>query len=158
MLEWMHDPLVVRDLRTDFSKRTENDCCSFIVGSWNDENNLHLAIVNEEDEYLGTVSLKNIENGHAEFAITIRASAMGKGLAKSAMQKILEIGFNEKCLESIYWCVSSENKRAMRFYIKNGYKMVSPEQIIIRGDYSKEEVNSYYWFCMKKADYVEMNE
>lgn len=37
--------------------------------------NLHLAIVDENDEYMGTVSLKNIEEDKAEFAITVRKNA-----------------------------------------------------------------------------------
>jgi len=86
MLEWMHDISVTKDLQTNFSEKTADDCKKFIINSWKMDNNIHLAIVNDFDEYQGTVSLKNIKNGNAEFAITIRSSAMGHGFSKFAME------------------------------------------------------------------------
>ena len=148
MLEWMHDPSVVKDLRTDFASKTEEDCRRFIEYSFNDKRNIHRAIVNDEDEYLGTVSLKNVSNKSAEFAITIRAAAMGTGVSRAAMKEILELGFRENFLDLIYWCVSPENKRAVRFYDKNGYERVNPEQLPIGEEYSKEQVESYLWYSM----------
>ena len=62
MLEWMHDADVVRDLRNDFASKTIGDCRDFIKNSSNDKMNVHYAIVSNEDEYMGTVSLKNIDN------------------------------------------------------------------------------------------------
>lgn len=86
MLEWMHDKSVVKDLRTEFTNKTLSDCVDFIKRSLNDTNNVHLAIVDDADEYMGTVSLKNIEDYKAEFGITVRACAMGKGFSHYAMQ------------------------------------------------------------------------
>ena len=42
--------------------------------------NIHMAITDDNDEYMGTVSLKNINyiDSFAEFAITVRRTAMGK--------------------------------------------------------------------------------
>ena len=133
MLEWMHDNSVVQDLQTDFASKTIEDCLEFIKASKDESENLHLAIVDNNDEYLGTVSLKNIAVSFAEFAITVRSSAMGKGIAKDAMEKIIDIGFEEKDLEGIYWCVAPSNKRAIRFYDKNGYHRVPSETLNIRG-------------------------
>ena len=81
MLEWMHDPDVVKDLRRDFASKTLEDCLQFIQASKNSEEDLHCAIVNDEDEYMGTVSLKHIREGRAEFGITVRRCSMGKGLS-----------------------------------------------------------------------------
>ena len=133
MLEWMHDESVVKDLQTDFTSKTLEDCEKFIANSLLERHNLHLAIADDEDVYQGTVSLKNIINGTAEFAITIRASAMGSGIAAEAMKKILEVGFEKNELRTIYWCVSPENKRAVRFYDKNGYRRVDSVTLNIRG-------------------------
>ncbi len=96
MLEWMHNSTVVENLNVDFMSKTIEDCEKFISSSFGDDDNLHLAIVNQEDIYQGTVSLKNIHNKMAEFAIVIRKSAMGKDIAKYAMEQILHIGFCEK--------------------------------------------------------------
>ena len=133
MLEWMHDESIAHDLQTDFASKTIEDCEKFIDDSLLDAHNLHLAIADESDIYQGTVSLKNIFDRNAEFAITIRSCAMGKGIAVVAMKKIIEVGFEEKGLDSIYWCVSPDNKRAIRFYDKNGYHRVSPDALNIRG-------------------------
>ena len=57
MLEWMHDKTVVNNLKVNFMSKTIEDCESFIINSWNDKENLHLAI-DVNGEYMGTVSLK----------------------------------------------------------------------------------------------------
>ena len=148
MLEWMHDDYIVHDLQTDFSSKTLEDCYSFIIAAKHDINNIHLAVANEENEYMGTVSLKNISDDSAEFAITIRASAMGKGYSKWAMDEILRKGFDELGLSLIYWCVSPENKRAVRFYDKNGYERILPENLEICG-YSEDQINAYLWYYIR---------
>lgn len=150
MLEWMHDPSVVEHLHANFLSKTEEDCKRFIANSRTDEANLHLAIADGADVYQGTVSLKDIHNGTAEFAITIRASAMGKGVSAAAMKEIIRIGFEEKGLNSVFWCVSPENKRAVRFYDKNGYVRVPPERLPIRG-YGDEMIRSLLWYLVTKG-------
>ena len=138
MLEWMHDPCVVANLQTNFSSKTIEDCKSFIAAAQNDETNLHMAIADDEDTYMGTVSLKHIRDGVAEFAITVRAVAMGKGYAKYGMREMLEYGMTQLMLERIYWCVSKENHRAVRFYDKNGYIRTTEVPESLRQGYSKD--------------------
>ena len=87
MLAWMHDESVVSNLRGNFAAKTIDDCIEFITHSITEEN-IHLAIASDTDEYMGTVSLKNIENGSAEFAITVRAEAMGHGYSWFGMEEI----------------------------------------------------------------------
>jgi diamine N-acetyltransferase len=149
MLEWMHDPSVVEHLHANFLSKTMEDCERFIASSLTDENNLHLAIADDSDVYQGTVSLKDIHGGTAEFAITIRASAMGKGVSRAAMKEIIRIAFEEKKLDSVFWCVSPENKRAVRFYDKNGYVRVPHEQLSIRG-YGDDLIRSMLWYLVAK--------
>lgn len=116
--------------------------------SQEDEENLHLALVDENDEYMGTVSLKDIDkiNKTAEFANTIRKCAMGKGYSSQAMKMIIEKAFEEYGLESVYWCVSPENKRAVRFYDKNGYMWKTPSFIKRISGYTKQQINKYIWY------------
>ena len=121
MLEWMHDESVVGKLKGNFIEKTLADAESFILASANKEENIHLAIVSNEDEYMGTVSLKNVENGSAEFAITVRKSAMGRGYSWYGMEEIIRLAFEKYGLESVYWCVSRENERAVRFYDKHNF-------------------------------------
>ncbi len=129
MLEWMHDKEVVAYMDKNFNNFSLQDCNQFIKESWGDNANMHFAIVDEKDNYLGTVSLKNICLQSAEFAITIRKCVMGKEVAKVAMKKILSYGFNDMKLEKIYWYVFVENKRAIRFYDKNGYCRVEQPEV-----------------------------
>lgn len=126
MPEWMHDGFVIQYMQADFQSKTEDDCRRFITDSWNDRENFHMAIVDDDDVHQGTVSLKHITDSSAEFAITIRTSAMGKGISSVAMERMLEIGFTKLHLSEIYWCISPENVRAVRFYDKNGYKRIDP--------------------------------
>lgn len=147
MLEWMHDPDVVKYMRTNFSSKTLGDCEQFISASMNSTEDLHYAITNEEDEYMGTVSLKHIGNRKAEFGITMRACAMGKGYAQFGMLSIIEIGFSELGLDKIYWCVSPENDRALRFYDKNGFERCEkPERTLF---YHSEEIAHMIWYRIK---------
>ena len=148
MLEWMHDNSVVKYMQADFASKTIDDCVRFIKNSSSDSQNLHLAIADEEDQYMGTVSLKNIKDNTAEFAITIRSIAMGKGISKQAMKDIIDVGFNQLNLSSVYWCVSPENVRAVRFYDKNGYHRVLPDTLNIEG-YNESQISSYYWYCIE---------
>ena len=150
MLEWMHDKSVVKDLRTNFLTKTIEDCENFIKNSWTDKTNWNVAIVDDTNEYMGTVSLKNIKGKTSEFGITIRSCAMGKGYSIWAMKEALKIGFEEMGLEKIYWCVDTANKRAIRFYDKNGFEKVTADQLDMIEGYTKEQIESYVWYLVKK--------
>lgn len=151
MLEWMHDESVVSNLQTDFLSKTIGDCENFINHAQNCSSDMHLAIVNHCDEYLGTVSLKHIDNYSAEFAITIRKSAMGRGIAGWAMKEIIDYGFKVKHLQLIYWCINPENIRGIRFYDKNGYCKIPAPQMV--QGYTSEQVEQYLWYGIQRSDY-----
>ena len=151
MLEWMHDPFVVSEMHTDFASKTEADCLKFIHDQYSGKN-LHLAIATDDDEYMGTVSLRNIRYGSAEFAITVRKKAMGQGYASFGMKKIIEIAFDRLGLKRVYWCVAPENARAVRFYEKNGYlREKAPVSALRR--YTKEETAHYLWYMVRKEQW-----
>ncbi len=148
MLEWMNDDRVVHDLHRDFSCMTKEDCLHFIRNSQESVTDIHMAVVDDADIYMGTVSLKNIDRDDksAEFAITVRYCAMGKGFSQYAMQEILKTGLEEMKLDGIYWCVSINNKRAVRFYEKNGYEKTNfiPERI--RQRYADADFRKLIWY------------
>lgn len=152
MLEWMHDKSVVEDLRTNFLTKTLEDCENFIRSSWNDHNNWNVAITDDEDTYMGTVSLKNIDEFSAEFGITVRSCAMGKGYALWAMKKALNIGFEEYEVQKIYWCVSPDNKRAVRFYDKNGFERVDSKELDMIEGYTQEQIEAYVWYWVRREN------
>lgn len=150
MLAWMHDRNVTSNLRTDFASKTIQDAEDFIKFSWVDKDNVNLAISSDEDEYMGTVSLKHIENGSAEFAITVRAEAMGHGYSWFGMEAIIEKAFNEYWLDSVYWCVSRENARAVRFYDKHNFHEVVdiPQKVLDR----YEGIENLKWYSVLRGD------
>lgn len=149
MLEWMHDPFVVENMQANFVEKTIDDCERFILSAQKTTDDIHLAIVDENDVYMGTVSLKHIINKSAEFAITVRRTAMGKGFSKFGMAEIIRVGLEKLKLDKIYWCVNPVNKRAVRFYDKNNYQRVSPDELNITG-YSREQIRDYYWYEVNK--------
>ncbi len=152
MHEWMQNKDVVEHLHADFQNKTLQNCLQFIQDSLQTQQDLHLAVVDTADTYMGTVSLKGIDQqtGTAEFGICMHPDGMGKGMASAAMAEILSYGFRSLGLRTVYWCVSIQNARANRFYQKNGYQTTQliPEQINCRyQEFSGELV----WYCAEQG-------
>ena len=155
MLEWMHDDSVVHDLHTNFASKTLDDCKAFILANQEYTDNVNLAIVSDTDEYMGTVSLKHIDrdNLSAEFAITVRKASMGHGYSWFGMTAIIEKAFSEFGLESVYWCVSRKNQRAVRFYDKHNFHETVDisENILVR----YEGETDLKWYSVLKGDILD---
>ncbi len=149
MLAWMHDERVTKDLHSDFASKTIEDCEAFIRNSWEDKENINLSITSDADEYMGTVSLKHIEDGSAEFAITVRVESMGHGYSWFGMESIIEKAFNDLGLESVYWCVSRNNARAVRFYDKHNFHeaLDIPQKVLDR----YQGVENLKWYSVLKG-------
>ena len=96
--------------------------------------------MDKHDEYLGTVSLKNIskENKCAEYAIVVRKIARGTGVARKATEDILDYAFNVLGLHKVYLNVLENNECAKRFYQKCGfmYEGTAKDAIVLNGDYA----------------------
>ena len=157
MLEWMHDPDIVSLLNGNFADKTLADAESFIIHSQT-EHNLHMAVVSDTDEYMGTVSLKYIDkkNHSAEFAIAMRSIAHRRGYSWAGMKAILEKGFSEFGLESIYWCVGRNNSRAIRFYDKHNFHEAVDILPSVLARYSDNR--DYKWYTAFKGDILESRE
>ncbi len=129
MLEWMRDDRITVFFEKPFSDYMLEDVERFCLGEQNRTlqkkgDNLHLAIVNDIDEYLGTISLKNYDPiaGKAEYAIVVRKCAQGTGVARKATREILDKAFFEYNLNRVYLSVLNSNTRAIYFYMKCGFK------------------------------------
>ena len=151
MLEWMHDPSINRWFRFDPGEITEESTLQFIRNSFT-EKNRHYAVVNEIDEYLGTVSLEDIDhdNSHALFAISLRSCAIGTGAASAAAKELLRIAFEELGIERVYLNVLSDNKRARRFYEKAGFRHEGcfRRHLKLRGEW-----RDWDWYAILKDEY-----
>lgn len=137
MLEWMHDPAINQFFRFDADAMDRDKVLEFVTKArLKDRKNIQLACVNEDDTYLGTISLKDI-NRHdqtAEYAISFRAAAHGTGAARYATQEILRIAFSEENLCKVYLNVLSENTHAWNFYEKQGFRLegILRQHILVR--------------------------
>lgn len=153
MLAWMHDADVIRYMGKDFRSMTIDDCVRFIEKSKNKEHDIHLAVLDDNDVYHGTVSLKNIAEGTAEFAIVIDRGGQGTGLAKYAVKEIIRIGFEERKLEIIYWNVLPGNRRAVTFYDKEYDRIDIMKnkkiwRMCIMSGYKNERIKEYIWYVI----------
>jgi diamine N-acetyltransferase len=152
MLEWMKDKKVNKYFRFDPETISLDTVMKFIKSSINVAGSYHFAIVDENDEYLGTVSLKDIDQSakNGEYAIALRTKAQGHGTGKFATEAILEFAFKELELERVYLNVLSDNIHAIDFYQKIGFKYEGEffKHIMLNG-----ELKSLMWFRMMRCEY-----
>ncbi len=156
MLEWMHDPEFQKNFQIDMINRRMEDIIEFINQSQTDRiegQSIHYAIVDEEDEYLGTISLKDIDllARKAEYAISLRKMAQGKGIATEATRELLRIAFDKLGLERVYLNVLSENINAIRLYEKCGfvYEGAFRNHLFLKGEY-----RTLKWYSILKNEYM----
>jgi len=155
MLEWMQDLSVNCFFQFDAEHMDYDKVSEFICNADREKQenqNYNWAVVNENDEYMGTISLKHVNEqaGTAEYAISMRKTAQGNGYAKRATKHVLKIAFEEWKLNRVYLNVISDNARAIRFYEKCGfhYEGEFREHICIKG-----ELKSLKWYAILKSDY-----
>ncbi len=159
MLEWMHDPQIQKCFQKNMLGMSQDDAEEFCRTSAENQRNkenecsdIHYAIVEEQDEYLGTISLKSIDrvSASAEYAISTRSCVQGRGVAQEATRLILQKGFNEMGLNRVYLNVLSDNTRAVRFYEKCGFVFEGEfrEHIKLEG-----KLKSLKWFGMLKREF-----
>lgn len=154
MLEWMHDDKINKFFRFDASGRTKENTLDYILSSQNLKNDHHFAIANDNDEYLGTVSLKNVdlESKNAEYAIALRANAQGTGAGSFATEAICEFAFKNLDLHRVYLNVFSDNFRAIRFYEKSGFIF---EGEFYQHIFCNNKWHSLKWYRIMKEEFYE---
>ena len=151
MLEWMTDPAIARFFRFDASKMTLESCRAFIAGAGEQVNCRHWCIAGGDDEYLGTISLKEIDGDSAEYAISTRSCAHGTGAAMAATRQILDIAFGELGLDRVYLNVLTDNGRANAFYRKAGFQFTHTEEsaLEIRG-----QLKDLNWYEVRRDHFA----
>ena len=151
MLEWMTDPEISSCFRYDVSKITLASCQKFIKMAYDNQEARHFAIANNRDEYLGTISLKNIdfEQGTAEFAIGTRSSVSGIGADATILA--LKAAFRELKLKKVYLNVYSDNVRAQKCYLKVGFRFVREEENVLMKDGISKNLK---WYEITKEEFL----
>lgn len=155
MLEWMHDQNIQNNFRKPMLDKTREEALAFIKMATTipqEGGSVHYAIVDDNDEYLGTISLKNIDiqNRSAEYAISLRKKAQGKGIGTWATREILHIAFGQFGMHRIYLNVLADNKVAIALYEKCGfiYEGNFRDCLYLRGKY-----HDLMWFSILNQDY-----
>lgn len=158
MLEWMHDYDINRFFQFDAEHMTEEKAVQFVKDSlrnMKEKSSYNFAITNDKNQYLGTISLKHVDWGAkaAEYAISLRKLAQGKGIASEATKKLFIIAFEELRLNRIFLNVLSENKRAIHMYEKCGfvYEGEFRRHILMKG-----ELKDLKWYSILKEEYEKM--
>lgn len=148
MLEWMNHADVVQYMKIGERKHTLDEVLGFIKNAKMDKGNFHYAIADQNDIYLGTVSLKNIDTkkGSAEYAIALHPDAIGLGIAALATSQVLKIAFSNLNLQEVYLNVLAENTRAIRFYEKFGWEYRKKSKICFDGT-----VKTLIWYRISKG-------
>lgn len=156
MLEWMHDPEIQKNFRINMAQKTQDDALAFIREAQTvpkEGESVHFAITNEQGEYLGTISLKNIDltAQNAEYAICLRRDAQGKGIGAIATKELLYIAFEKYKLERVYLNVLSENINAIRLYEKCGFSYEGEfrKHVFLRGEYK-----TLKWYSILREEYI----
>lgn len=159
MLEWMHDPDIQKCFKKNMLDTTLEEAKKFcavskIPNRVKQGDTLHFAIVDENDEYLGTISLKNIdlENQSAEYAITTRKKIHGCGIAKRATGLLLKKAFREYKLHRVYLNVLADNESAIKLYERCGFKYEGEfrDHLNIGGKYM-----NWKWYGLLENEYNE---
>ncbi|MEG0395882.1 MAG: GNAT family protein [Oscillospiraceae bacterium] len=150
ILTWMKDPQQNCFFQFDADTVSADSVEEFVKEAQNTQINLHLACVDDNDDYLGTISLKNIDhkNKNAEYAISFSKSAHGTGAAYFATKEILRIAFETLQLNKIYLNVLAYNTRAIRFYEKLGFVFEGEfrQHVFIHGN----PENLKWYSCLKE--------
>lgn len=153
MLEWMTDPSVICFFQFDATNMTIDSCLEFISTANRNSECRHYAIADEFDNYLGTISLKDInaEKKTAEYAISTRSCAHGTGAAMQATEEVLKIAFEQLNLERVYLNVLVDNARANAFYKKAGFRFERCEEhaVKIRGEW--KDLN---WYAINREEFL----
>ena len=77
----------------------------------------------------------------------VEKSSMGRGYSWFGMEAIIERAFSDFGLDSVYWCVSRKNKRAVRFYDKhNFHEAVDISKSILERYSNEDDLEMVFYF------------
>lgn len=153
MFEWMHDENVTKYLHAQYGNLTLTEVENFIVNTSKSDDEIHYAVVNDEDKYVGTVSLRHIDKFEeiAELSIVVKFDFFGKGYGWFAVCQMLKYAFNVLKLRGVYWKVNAENSRAIRFFDKHGFNRPD-EDIPLHIKERDRDEKDLVWYVVLSGD------
>lgn len=157
MQEWMHDSGINDALESNFMSTTIEDSIYFVKETTIKTDECHFAITDDQDGYMGTISLKHIDKNRksAIVSIVLRRSSQGKGYASKAYREVLEIA-KQKDIMSIYAYVNKKNDTSI-FFHRSMKKLGFEETTVNKEDFDLSEEyfsDRYVWFVCNLYKYV----
>lgn len=126
--QWRKDPeiWVYTEFRPGADITLEKET-EWLRAKLNKENDSRFAIcLHGTDQYIGNVQLIDLEDGMGELHMFIGEKQFwGKGIGTSASKLILEFGFSQRNLESVFLFAHEGNIPALSIYEKLGFVTVS---------------------------------
>lgn len=136
---------------------TEQDAAAFIRNVQQNERALVRAIVGADVGFVGTVGLHFQTppySGSAELAFWIGEPYWGRGMATSAVQRMLKLGFAQAQLRRVYATVFAFNLGSARVLENNGFQ----KEIVARAAVLKNgQVSDEITFGLLREGYFSIN-
>lgn len=120
---WLNDPEVSHHLRLYLPLNLDDET-DWYEQQRKDNTTQNFAIVNEQNEPIGSIGLIHINHReqNAELGIVIGDKTQwGKGYCREAVQLLLDFAFAELNLHRIYLYVDVSHAHAIRCYLKCGF-------------------------------------
>lgn len=155
MYRLFQDKNVVDFIYREYAGISRIEVKSVIQNKVENSDEIHKVIMNDENEFVGIVSLTNINKTEetAELLISVSSNFFTKGYAWYGVCEILKYAFNFLNLRGIYWCVSNRNPRALQFFNKHRFNTADEDiPYEIKSRHINE--NDLRWYvCLKGDDF-----
>lgn len=140
--------------------RTESESRLRFAKLLSDRNSVAMAIVTQDGRLIGDIELTEIawRSGDAELVVRIgEPDCRGRGMGFQAVRAMLEAAFDRLNLTRVYLRVCADNRRAIRCYLKCGFRREGvvrrrlgpdgePRQVVLmtimRSDFDRMEIAS----------------
>ncbi|MBK8946677.1 MAG: GNAT family N-acetyltransferase [Ignavibacteriae bacterium] len=124
-----------------------------IIKSYEDKTGINWIIREKSfSKVVGYIGYWNLirENVRAEIGYALNPEYWGKGIMSESLSKILEFGFNELSLHSIFGNVNPQNKRSIKLLERFGFKKEAyfREDYLYNGKYLDSEI-----YCLLETDF-----
>lgn len=150
-VRWINDEANNRYLHYELPLEEEKTLVWF-RGNQNREDRYD-AVIEWAGEPVGVIGLLSIEDGQAEYYITLgEERAKGRGVARQASMLLLEYAFRERGLRRVYLYTEVENLSAQRLFERCGFRRtgLAPKSAVNRG-----RVVDRYSYELLRADFLQ---
>lgn len=114
------------------------------LGFYHEDGRMVFTIVNEEDEYIGTIQLMDVSQKHGTFtfSIYIDKKMRNKGYGAKALYLLLYYGFMELRLHKCNTTVNEDNIASLKLMQKMGFQIEGKQKDMVY--YNNNYVNLYH--------------